>query len=165
MNYHNLLHSKIISRENATAFSQKQQAAGKKIVFTNGCFDLLHPGHVDYLSQARDLGDVLIVGLNSDNSVKRLEKGTNRPINQENARGLVLAGLSCVDKIVIFDEDTPYELIKSIQPDVLVKGSDYAIENIVGYDVVSAKGGLICTIQFLEGYSTTQIIRKINSAE
>jgi len=161
MSFHHQLHNKIVSLNEAATFAKNAQTTGKKIVFTNGCFDLLHPGHVDYLSQARDLGDALILGLNSDNSVKRLEKGANRPINQETARGLVLAALACVDKIVVFDEDTPYELIKAIQPDVLVKGGDYTAENIVGYDIVTAKGGTVTTIKFLEGYSTTSIIKKI----
>jgi rfaE bifunctional protein nucleotidyltransferase chain/domain len=133
----------------------------KKIVFTNGVFDILHTGHVDYLSKARDLGDFLIVGLNTDNSVKRLNKGPERPINNENARATVLGALECVNAIVLFDEDTPYELIKAIQPDVLVKGSDYAIEKIVGYDVVMAKGGQVKTITLSEGFSTTNIIKRI----
>lgn len=133
----------------------------KKIVFTNGCFDILHPGHVDYLSQARDLGDFLILGLNTDNSVKRLNKAPNRPINNEQTRALVLAGLASIDAIVLFDEETPYELIKLIKPDVLVKGDDYTVEKIVGYDVVKAQGGEVVTIPFLEGYSTTKLIQKI----
>lgn len=133
----------------------------KKIVFTNGCFDILHPGHVDYLSQARDLGDFLILGLNTDNSVKRLNKAPNRPINNEQTRAMVLAGLASIDAIVLFDEETPYELIKLIKPDVLVKGDDYTVEKIVGYDVVKAQGGEVVTIPFLEGYSTTKLIQKI----
>jgi rfaE bifunctional protein nucleotidyltransferase chain/domain len=134
---------------------------GKKIVFTNGVFDILHTGHVDYLSKARDLGDFLVVGLNTDASVKRLNKGPERPINNEVARATVLGALECVDAIILFDEDTPYELIKSIQPDVLVKGSDYAVEKIVGYDVVMAKGGEVKTILLSNGFSTTNIIKKI----
>lgn len=133
----------------------------KKIVFTNGCFDILHPGHVDYLSQARDLGDFLILGLNTDNSVKRLNKAPNRPINNEQTRAMVLAGLTSIDAIVLFDEETPYELIKLIKPDVLVKGDDYMVEKIVGYDVVKAQGGEVVTIPFLKGYSTTKLIQKI----
>jgi rfaE bifunctional protein nucleotidyltransferase chain/domain len=161
MSFHSQLQNKIVSQEDAATFAKKLQDEGKKIVFTNGCFDIVHPGHVDYLSQARDLGDALVLGLNTDASVKRLEKGANRPINNETARGLVLAALACVDKIVLFNEDTPYELIKAIQPDVLVKGSDYAPEKIVGYDIVTARGGKVTTIHFLEGYSTTAIIKKI----
>ncbi len=161
MSFHSQLHNKLVTREEAATFAQALQAQGKKIVFTNGCFDLLHPGHVDYLSQARDLGDALVLGLNTDDSVRRLEKGANRPINSETARGLVLAALACIDKIVLFNEDTPLELIKAVQPDVLVKGSDYAPEKIVGYDIVTARGGKVTTIHFLDGYSTTTIIKKI----
>jgi D-glycero-beta-D-manno-heptose 1-phosphate adenylyltransferase len=132
----------------------------KKIVFTNGCFDILHFGHIDYLSTAADIGDVLVVGLNSDTSVRKI-KGNNRPINNENARATLLASLTCVTAVVLFDEETPYELIKFIAPDFLVKGSDYKPEEIVGYDILKAKGGEIITIDFLEGYSTTSIINKI----
>jgi len=133
----------------------------KKIVFTNGVFDILHTGHIDYLSKARDLGNFLVVGLNTDSSVKRLNKGPERPINNEVARATVLGALECVDAIILFNDDTPYELIKSIQPDILVKGSDYAIEKIVGYDIVMAKGGEVKTIQLSEGFSTTNIIKRI----
>jgi len=133
----------------------------KKVVFTNGCFDLLHLGHIDYLSKARDLGDVLVIGVNTDNSVKRLNKGTNRPITGQLSRTTILASLFFVDAVVLFDEDTPYELIKMVQPDVLVKGSDYRPEDIVGYDIVKAKNGEIVTIDFLEGFSTTAIENKI----
>ncbi len=133
----------------------------KKIVFTNGCFDLLHLGHIDYLSKAKDLGDLLVVGVNTDHSVQRLNKGKNRPITDEQSRSQILASLFFVDMVVLFDEDTPYELIKTIQPDVLVKGSDYKPEDIIGYDIVTAKGGEIKTLDFLDGYSTTQIEQKI----
>ncbi|MBK6834951.1 MAG: D-glycero-beta-D-manno-heptose 1-phosphate adenylyltransferase [Bacteroidetes bacterium] len=138
---------------------------GQKIVFTNGVFDILHTGHVDYLSKARDLGHFLVLGLNTDASVKRLNKGPERPINNEKARATVLGALECVDAIVLFDEETPYELIKAIQPDILVKGSDYAIENIVGYDVVKAKGGEVITIDLSQGFSTTNIIKKISEGK
>lgn len=134
----------------------------KKIVFTNGVFDILHTGHVDYLSKARDLGDILVLGLNTDASVKRLNKGPERPVNNEVARATVLGALECVDHIILFDEDTPYELIKAIQPDILVKGSDYTAENIVGYDIVKAKGGKVITIELSQGFSTTNIINKIS---
>lgn len=137
----------------------------QKIVFTNGVFDILHTGHVDYLSKARDLGHFLVLGLNTDASVKRLNKGPERPINNEKARATVLGALECVDAIVLFDEETPYELIKAIQPDVLVKGSDYAIENIVGYDIVKAKGGEVVTIDLSQGFSTTNIIKKISEGK
>ncbi len=133
----------------------------KKIVFTNGVFDLLHLGHIDYLSKAKDLGNFLIVGINSDNSARRLEKGANRPIKDEISRSTIMASLRFVDMVIIFDEDTPYEIIKMVQPDILVKGSDYQPKDIVGYDIVSAKGGEVVTIDFLPGYSTTAIEKKI----
>ncbi|MHC1776191.1 MAG: D-glycero-beta-D-manno-heptose 1-phosphate adenylyltransferase [Lentimicrobium sp.] len=131
-----------------------------KIVFTNGCFDLIHLGHIDYLAKAADLGDVLIIGLNTDASTRRL-KGPTRPINDEHARALVLASLSFVSIVVLFDEDTPYNLIQTIQPDILVKGADYKPEEIVGYDIVTAKGGRIVTIDYLPGYSTSLIEKRI----
>ncbi len=133
---------------------------GRKIVFTNGCFDILHLGHVDYLSKARDLGNILIVGLNTDLSVSKI-KGDTRPIQDEMSRAMVLASLSFVDFVVFFGDDTPYNLIQLTQPDVLVKGADYKPEDIVGYDIVKSKGGEIVTIEFLEGYSTTAIENKI----
>ena len=132
----------------------------KKIVFTNGCFDIIHAGHIDYLSKAKDLGDILFIGLNTDDSVRRL-KGENRPVNDENARAVILAAMQFVDAVVLFVEDTPYELIKIVQPDILVKGSDYKPEDIVGADIVLAKGGEIKTIDFLNGYSTSRIIERI----
>ena len=131
-----------------------------KIVFSNGCFDILHAGHVDYLSKASDEGDVLIIGLNTDTSTKRL-KGPTRPINDQDARAMIMASLSFVTAVVLFDEDTPYNLIKQIQPDVLVKGSDYKPEDIVGYDILKAKGGTVKTLDLLSGYSTTSIEQKI----
>lgn len=130
---------------------------GKSIVFSNGCFDILHRGHVEYLSKAADLGDILIIGLNTDDSVKRL-KGPSRPVNDEKARAVVLAALEFVDAIMFFEEDTPYNLIKRVQPDVLVKGKDYKAEDIVGYDIVTAKGGKVETIELVEGFSTTNIL-------
>ena len=161
MSFHTLLKAKIKNRQELSSHLEELRPTNKKIVFTNGCFDILHPGHVDYLSQARDLGDFLILGLNTDNSVKRLNKAPNRPINNEQTRAMVLAGLSSIDVIVLFDEETPYELIKLIKPDVLVKGDDYMVEKIVGYDVVKAQGGEVVTVPFLEGYSTTKLIQKI----
>ncbi len=134
--------------------------ANKKIVFTNGCFDILHKGHVEYLAKAADLGHLLVVGLNSDASVKRL-KGEGRPVNNEEARATLLAALSFVDAIVFFEDDTPYELIKHIQPDILVKGADYKVEDVVGYDIVTDKGGEVITIDLTQGYSTTGIISKM----
>ncbi|MBA3683264.1 MAG: D-glycero-beta-D-manno-heptose 1-phosphate adenylyltransferase [Bacteroidetes bacterium] len=161
MSFHQQLKNKIVSKEDALNKINTHKGNGKKIVFTNGCFDIIHPGHVDYLSQARDLGDVLILGLNTDNSVKRLQKAPNRPINNEQARASVLAALASVDLIVLFDEETPYELISFLKPNVLVKGNDYEVEKIVGYDVVTANGGKVITIPFLEGFSTTNLIKKI----
>ena len=136
----------------------------KKIVFTNGCFDLLHLGHVDYLCKAKDEGDVLVVGVNTDRSVKLLEKGNTRPITGEVSRSTLVAALHFVDAVVLFDEETPYRLIETVQPDVLVKGSDYKPEEIVGYDIVTAKGGKVVTVDLLPGYSTTAIEKKIKQA-
>lgn len=136
----------------------------KKIVFTNGCFDLVHLGHIDYLSQAADLGDVLIIGLNTDASVRRL-KGTARPVVDENARAVLMASLRFVDAVVLFDEPTPYDLIRLVQPDILVKGKDYKAEEVVGYDVVMARGGKVETIELVEGYSTSLLIQKIIQSE
>ena len=136
----------------------------KKIIFTNGCFELVHLGHIDYLSQAADLGDVLIVGLNTDASVRRL-KGPTRPVVDENARAVLMASLRFVDAVVFFDEPTPYDLIQLVQPDVLVKGKDYKAEEVVGYDVVMIKGGKVETIELVEGYSTSTLIQKIILAE
>lgn len=132
----------------------------KRIVFTNGCFDILHLGHVDYLAKASDLGDILVIGLNTDASVSRI-KGPDRPVNDEQARARLLAALQFVDAVVLFDEATPYELIKKVQPDVLVKGKDYKAEEVVGYDIVTAKGGHVETIDLVEGYSTTALIEKL----
>lgn len=134
---------------------------GSKVVFTNGCFDILHRGHVEYLAKAADMGDVLVVGLNTDASVRRL-KGESRPINNQEARALVLASLSFVDAVVLFDEDTPYELIKAVRPDVLVKGADYKPEEIVGYDIVTSYGGKVEVVDLVEGYSTTQLLSLIS---
>ena len=161
MSFHAQLKHKIVSKEQALILINELKTNNKKIVFTNGCFDILHPGHVDYLSQTRDLGDFLILGLNTDSSVRQLNKAPNRPINNELARAFVLAGLSSINAIVLFNEATPYELIKFLKPNILVKGNDYAKEDIVGYDVVTANGGKVITIPFLEGYSTTRLIEKI----
>lgn len=131
----------------------------QKVVFTNGCFDILHRGHIEYLAQASDLGDILVVGLNTDDSVKRI-KGDNRPINDQDARAMVLAGLKFVDAVVFFEQDTPYDLIRLARPQVLVKGSDYTEETIVGADIVKDSGGEIVTISLVPGYSTSGIIEK-----
>jgi rfaE bifunctional protein nucleotidyltransferase chain/domain len=131
-----------------------------KIVFTNGCFDILHRGHIEYLSQARDKGNVLVIGLNSDASVKRI-KGDSRPVQDEMSRALVLASLRFVDAVVLFDEDTPLDLISFVKPDVLVKGGDYTEDTIVGADIVKANGGEVVTIPLVEGYSTSSILEKV----
>ena len=154
--------AKIVGLEKLKRLQATWKFQDKKIVFTNGCFDILHLGHIDYLSKAKDEGDILVIGLNTDNSVSRL-KGKTRPISDESSRTKILASLQFVDAVVLFDEDTPYELIKFVQPDVLVKGSDYKPEDIVGYDIVKAKNGKVVTIDFLDGYSTTAIEKKIRS--
>jgi D-glycero-beta-D-manno-heptose 1-phosphate adenylyltransferase len=136
----------------------------KTIVFTNGCFDLLHLGHIDYLSKASDEGDILIVGVNTDASTSKL-KGPHRPINNQTQRSIILASLSFVDAVVLFNEDTPYDLIKTIQPDVLIKGADYTVKDIVGADVVQKNGGITKTIELLAGYSTTLTEEKIRLAK
>jgi D-glycero-beta-D-manno-heptose 1-phosphate adenylyltransferase len=133
---------------------------GEKVVFTNGVFDVLHRGHVDYLAKARDLGDRLIIGVNTDASVSQL-KGPHRPIQDEYSRMLILASFEFVDAVILFGDQTPYELIKMVQPDILVKGSDYKTEDIVGYDIVMAKGGFVKTIDFIPGFSTSLIEKKI----
>lgn len=160
MNTWEVVKSKVLSIEEA----QKQIAIWKlkdqKVVFTNGCFDILHLGHVHYLAEAKSLGNKMVLGLNTDASVKRL-KGPERPINNELARALVLASLHCIDAIVFFGEDTPLELIKALSPDILVKGADYKPEEIVGYDVLMSYGGEVKTIELEPGYSTTAVLEKI----
>ena len=157
------IQNKIISFDNIQKQVLKWREENKKIVFTNGCFDIIHRGHVDYLSKAKDLGDILIIGLNTDQSVRNI-KGNTRPIQDENSRAIILASMQFVDTIVFFSEPTPYTLIKEIQPDILVKGADYKKEDIVGYDIVSQRGGTVETIEFIEGYSTSNIERKIKNA-
>ncbi len=134
---------------------------GKKIVFTNGCYDILHVGHVDLLARSKALGDILILGLNTDDSVKRQNKAPNRPINSYEARAYVLSHLESIDFVVSFDDDTPYDLIKEIKPDVLVKGGDWAVEKIVGHDIVQANGGEVYSLDLIQGYSTTNTISQI----
>lgn len=158
----NIIKKKILDKNALEHQLMRWRFLGKKIVFTNGCFDILHLGHVDYLSKAADLGNILIVGVNSDASTKVL-KGPSRPINDEIQRTTLLASLHFTDGIVLFDESTPLELIKLIQPDVLVKGSDYNLSNIVGSDVVQSYNGSVQTIDFIPGYSTTLIEEKIKS--
>jgi D-beta-D-heptose 7-phosphate kinase/D-beta-D-heptose 1-phosphate adenosyltransferase len=139
---------------------ERLKREGKKIVFTNGCFDIVHRGHVEYLTKAKALGDVLLVGMNTDASVQRL-KGPQRPVVSQDDRAFVLAALRAVDYVCLFDEDTPYNLIKAVVPDVLVKGSDWAIDSIVGKDIVEAAGGKVQTIDYVPNRSTTNIIQKI----
>jgi rfaE bifunctional protein nucleotidyltransferase chain/domain len=158
-----IIRSKIILDYNDKHFIEKLnfwRFKNNKIVFTNGCFDILHLGHIDYLSKAADLGSVLLIGLNSDRSVRQL-KGTDRPYLDFESRSILLASLGFVDAVVQFDEDTPYKLIELVQPDILVKGSDYKNEHIVGYDIVSKKGGEVKTIDFLIGHSSTLVIERI----
>lgn len=152
-----------MTRSEVVAFVERARAEGKSIVFTNGVFDILHPGHIRYLSDARSLGDLLIVGINSDRSVRALEKAPDRPINPESERAEILSALAAVDAVVIFDEDTPHEIIAALEPDILVKGADWAENAIVGRDVVEAHGGTVIRITLAEGYSTTSIIQKIRS--
>ena len=144
------------------AFVRDARAAGKRIVFTNGVFDILHPGHLRYLQAARRHGDVLIVGLNSDASVRR-NKGPGRPINPEAERAEVLEALACVDAVSVFDEDTPAEIIRRVQPDILVKGADWPADQIVGRDTVEARGGRVILEPVEQGYSTTDLITRVRS--
>lgn len=137
---------------------------GKKIVFTNGCFDILHFGHIHYLCRASDLGNILLIGVNSDSSVKKLNKGSLRPLQDEKSRAVILASLGFVSAVIVFEEDTPYELIRLVQPDFLVKGGDWKPEDIAGYDIVKARGGEVLSLEFVEGFSTTGIEKKIKSA-
>jgi len=147
---------------NAIELAGQVHARGGRVVFTNGVFDLLHPGHIRYLQDARKLGDVLIVGINSDRSVRAI-KGPERPITRESERAEILAALECVDAVAIFNEETPAEIIRRIQPDVLVKGADWGPDNIVGRDTVEARGGTVARMELSTGYSTTELIRKIRA--
>lgn len=158
----NRTESKIKSLDETKSLRNLWKDQGLKVVFTNGCFDLIHLGHVDYLERARSLGDRLILGLNSDNSVRRI-KGDNRPVMNEISRSRIMASLEFVNVVVLFEEDTPFNLIKELKPDILVKGSDYLSENIVGAEIVKEEGGEIRTIDLIEGYSTSSIISKIVS--
>jgi len=152
--------SRILPAAEIPAFRSRWALAGKRVVFTNGCFDLLHSGHLRYLADARDLGDILVVGLNSDASVRRL-KGPERPVHAQDSRALMLASLLQVDLVVLFEEDTPVELIRLVQPDVLVKGGDWAPEAIAGADLVLGYGGEVRSLPFHEGFSTTALVRQI----
>ncbi len=161
MLYHKKLSEKLVTKDKLKDHLHEWKMQNHKVVFTNGCFDILHRGHVEYLCHAKDLGDKLIIGLNTDASVKRLGKSPERPINSEDTRATILAALECVDAVILFDEETPLDLISFVQPDVLVKGNDYKAEEIVGYDVVTAKGGKVMTIQLVDGFSTTKLIEKM----
>ena len=149
----------ILSPAALERFVQEARARGRRVVFTNGVFDILHPGHVRYLQSARSHGDVLIVGLNSDASVRR-NKGPDRPINPEHERAEILVALACVDAVSIFDDDTPADIIRRVQPDVLVKGSDWPADQIVGRDTVEARGGTVILEPVEQGYSTTSLVEK-----
>ena len=153
----------VLTRDEAAAFAADARAAGRRVVFTNGVFDLLHPGHVRYLRQARALGDVLVIAINADASVRR-NKGPERPITPEHERAEVLAALDFVDAVTVFDEDTPLAIITAVQPDVLVKGADWAHDAIVGRDVVEARGGRVVRVAVEQGHSTTSIVGRIRNS-
>ena len=155
---------KVLSLAEAVAFVEHLRHAGQEVVFTNGVFDLLHPGHVRYLQAARREGDALVVAVNSDRSVRAI-KGPTRPLNPENERAEVLGGLACVDAVVVFDEDDPEQIISRLQPDVLVKGADWAADAIVGRETVEARGGRVVRIALADGHSTSAIIQKIRNAD
>ncbi|HRY31437.1 MAG TPA: D-glycero-beta-D-manno-heptose 1-phosphate adenylyltransferase [Bacteroidales bacterium] len=163
MNYTDLMTQKVAGSDRMERMLALWRFQGRKIVFTNGCFDLIHPGHIDYLSRAAALGDILVIGLNSDASVRRL-KGSHRPIMPEQARAMVLAAIHFVNAVVLFDEDTPYRLIAEVKPDILVKGGDYRKDAVVGADLLAAYGGEVIILPFLEGYSTSSIEEKIRKA-
>jgi len=154
------IQKKVITRERLVKLARGWRMLGKKVAFTNGCFDILHEGHIFSLSQAAKEADILIVGVNSDASVKRL-KGESRPVNNENSRSLILASLVITDFVVVFEEDTPFELITAFMPDVIVKGGDYTVEQIVGAKEVIANGGRVVINPIVEGFSTTGIIEKM----
>ena len=157
------MNNKVIGRDQLAPLLAEQRRQGRRIVFTNGCFDLMHIGHTRYLQAARNLGDLLVVGVNSDDSVRALNKGTDRPIVPEAQRAEVLAALACVDHVVIFPEPDPGALIATIQPDILVKGGDWSLDRIVGRETVEARGGLVQTIPLVPGVSTTTLVQRIRS--
>ena len=165
MSHLSQVHNKIVSSNKIASLSKDWNSDGETIVFTNGCFDLLHLGHIEYLAQAADLGSKFIIGLNSDQSVKLLGKGNLRPIKDEQTRATILAALEFVSAIVIFAEETPYQLISSIVPNVLVKGGDWKIDAIVGAVIVTKNGGQVISIPFVEGYSTTNYVEKIQNGK
>lgn len=155
---------KVVQQEAAARWVQDLQGKGELVVFTNGCFELLHRGHVAYLEEARSQGDALIIGVNTDDSMIRLGKGSGRPFTRQGDRARVLAALACVDRVVLFDEDTPEAIITLLQPDILVKGGDYQLNQIVGREVVEARGGRVLALPFVAGYSTSALIRRIQTA-
>ncbi|MDR2612145.1 MAG: D-glycero-beta-D-manno-heptose 1-phosphate adenylyltransferase [Deltaproteobacteria bacterium] len=157
-------YSKLLPLPEACGLRESLRRRGGTLVFTNGCFDLLHPGHLDYLARARGLGTALYVGLNSDASVRRLGKGPERPVCPEGDRALMLSGLSMIDAVIIFDEDTPLELIRRLEPDVLVKGGDWRQEDIVGSLEVLTRGGRVHSLPLLPGYSTTSLVERIRGS-
>lgn len=160
MSHLNNINSKIYSLDNLTTQVAKWKANGHKVIFTNGCFDIIHRGHIEALARTADLGDKLIIGLNSDQSIQKL-KGKSRPIIDEKSRAVLLAALSFVDAIILFSEETPLKLIIDLLPDVLAKGGDYEIETIVGHEIVKQNGGKVELVSFLNGFSSTNIINKI----
>lgn len=151
----------MLTQSEAVEWVQEQRQCGRTIVFTNGVFDLVHPGHVRYLQEAGQHGDALIVAVNSDRSVRAQGKGAERPIHPEAERAEVLSALACVDAVVLFDEDTPHDIIAALQPDVLVKGADWAADAIVGRDIVEARGGSVIRLPLAAGYSTTQLLQRV----
>ena len=155
-----VIKNKLIDIENIKSKLAYWRFLNKKIVFTNGCFDILHLGHIKYLSEAANMGDILIIGLNSDSSVKKI-KGNGRPINNQDSRSMLLASLFFVDSVIIFDEETPADLIEKIKPDILVKGNDYKENEIVGADIVKRNNGKVVTVELVEGYSSSNIINKV----
>lgn len=155
---------KIKALSQAKTLTDQWKNEGLTVVFTNGCFDLLHRGHIQYLSKAKSLGDKLIIGLNSDSSVRSLNKGIARPLQDQTSRASILAAMECVDIVVLFDQSTPLELIKTVQPNILVKGGDYIAEEVVGFKEVAANGGKTVILDFLPGYSTSNIERKIKES-
>jgi rfaE bifunctional protein nucleotidyltransferase chain/domain len=162
MNTYKRLKNKILTKNELDDILLQIREKGLNIGFTNGCFDILHKGHIRYLADASDLADVFIIGLNTDSSVKRL-KGPNRPLQDQESRAISLSALVFIDYVVMFGEDTPLELLKIIRPNILVKGGDYQVETIVGYDLVTSYGGKVITLPLVKGYSTTSIIKKISS--
>jgi D-glycero-beta-D-manno-heptose 1-phosphate adenylyltransferase len=154
---------KVLTRDQLVPLLQAERTRGKRIVFTNGCFDLMHVGHTRYLQAAKDLGDLLVVGVNGDASVRSLNKAPDRPIVPDAQRAEVVAALGSVDYVILFDEPDPHSLIAALQPDILVKGGDWAVEQIIGRDIVEARGGVVRTIPLVPGVSTTSIIQRIRS--